>query len=85
MQGSADSGVLLQLPHFDYDVVKRMGRKRVRTLAELATMDAEERLDLFVSSGVRPRLWSVSNCIRSTLPPICSRCTAPGLLVHPEV
>ena len=51
MQGGADSGVLLQLPHFDYDVVKRMGRKRVRTLAELATMDAEERLDLFVSSG----------------------------------
>ena len=43
--------MLLQLPHFDYDVVKRMGRKRVRTLAELATMDAEERLDLFVSSG----------------------------------
>ena len=51
VQGGADSGVLLQLPHFDYDVVKRMGRKRVRTLAELATMDAEERLDLFVSSG----------------------------------
>ena len=43
--------MLLQLPHFDYDLVKRMGRKRVRTLAELATMEAEERMGLFVSSG----------------------------------
>lgn len=46
--------MLLQLPHFDYDVVKKLGRKKVRSLAELSAMDAEERLELFVTSGAAP-------------------------------
>jgi hypothetical protein len=53
LQGGTDTNVLLQLPHFDYDVLKKLGRKKVRSLAELSTMDAEERLELFVTSGVR--------------------------------
>ncbi|BDA43749.1 Translocation protein SEC63 homolog [Coccomyxa sp. Obi] len=51
-KGGADTNVLLQLPHFDYDVVKKLGRKKVRSLAELSAMDPEERLELFVTSGL---------------------------------
>lgn len=46
--------MLLQLPHFDYDVVKKLGRKKLRGLAELVAMDAEGRLELFVTSGQTP-------------------------------
>ena len=55
-QGGADTNVLLQLPHFDYDVVKKLGRKKVRSLVELSAMDAQERLELFVTSGAAPSL-----------------------------
>ncbi|EIE19320.1 hypothetical protein COCSUDRAFT_48909 [Coccomyxa subellipsoidea C-169] len=51
-KGGADTSVLLQLPHFDYDVLKKLGRKKMRSLAELAAMDPEERLELFVTSGL---------------------------------
>lgn len=54
LQGGADTSVLLQLPHFDYDVLKKLGRKKMRSLAELAAMDPEERLELFVTSGEAP-------------------------------
>ncbi len=68
MQGGADTNVLLQLPHFDYDVVKKLGRKKVRSLTELSAMDAEERLELFVTSGVTPAsaVLKVSFCQKCT-------------------
>lgn len=50
-QGGGDMNMLLQLPYFDQEVVKKIGRKKVGSIAELATMDAEERLELFVMSG----------------------------------
>jgi hypothetical protein len=50
-QGAGDMNILLQLPYFDHDVVKKIGRKKVSSVAELAAMDPEERLELFVMSG----------------------------------
>ena len=52
----------------DYELVKKLSRKRVRSLAELAALDPVSRLDALTSAGalaqrVRPlrlRLWCLA-------------------------
>lgn len=51
-QAAAESNApLLQLPHVDYELVKKLSRKRVRSLAELAALDPVSRLDALTSAG----------------------------------
>lgn len=45
---------LMQLPHADLEVAKKLGRKRVRSLAELAALAPEERGSVLESCGLRP-------------------------------
>jgi hypothetical protein len=51
MQSGSDLQLLVQLPFFDHDVVKKLSRKKVGSVAELASLDAEERLELLIMSG----------------------------------
>lgn len=52
VQGPADNTVpLLQLPHFDQDLLKRLNRKRVRTLQDLFCMPAHERREVYGFGG----------------------------------
>ncbi|KAG0597531.1 hypothetical protein M758_12G002400 [Ceratodon purpureus] len=41
----------LQLPHFSESVVKKIGRKKVRTFQELRDMSAEDRRELLIAAG----------------------------------
>lgn len=49
---------MLQLPHMDMDVIKRLGRRRVRGLGELLELAHEERIAALQGAGMhhRPRL-----------------------------
>ena len=54
-QGPSENMVpLLQLPHFDQDLLKRLQRKRVRTLQDLFCMPADERREVYAFGGMRP-------------------------------
>jgi len=55
-QAAADSPApLLQLPHVDMEAVKRLGRKRVRALADLAALAPGERVAQLTAAGAPPR------------------------------
>lgn len=43
------------LPRIDADLVKRLGRKKVRSLADLNMLPPSEREEVLVSCGTRPR------------------------------
>jgi preprotein translocase subunit Sec63 len=43
---------LLQLPHMDFELSKKLARKRVRSLQELASLSAEERQTVLGSCGL---------------------------------
>jgi len=54
-QAAADSPApLLQLPHVDMEAVKRLGRKRVRALADLAALAPDERVAQLTAAGAPP-------------------------------
>ena len=51
-QGPTENTVpLLQLPHFDQDLLKRLNRKRVRMLQDLFNMPASERREVYAFGG----------------------------------
>lgn len=51
-QGPSDNTVpLLQLPHFDQDLLKRLNRKRVKALQDLFCMPAHERREVYGFGG----------------------------------
>jgi len=55
-QAAADSPApLLQLPHVDMEAVKRLGRKRMRALADLAALAPDERVAQLTAAGAAPR------------------------------
>ena len=49
--GQDSQAPMLQLPHMDMDIIKKLGRKRVRSLGELLILESEERLTLLKSCG----------------------------------
>ncbi|KAK9839330.1 hypothetical protein WJX81_008661 [Elliptochloris bilobata] len=52
-KAAADSNApLLQLPHVDYELTKKLSRKRVRSLADLAAMAPDKRLAMLSSVGL---------------------------------
>lgn len=51
LSGAEGTAAFLQLPHFSEHVVKKIGRKKVRTLQEFRELSYEERKDLLVSKG----------------------------------
>ena len=52
LQGSAEHQIsLLQLPHFDQDLLKKIGRQQVRTLQDLYCMPASERREVYAFGG----------------------------------
>lgn len=52
VQGPSESAIpLLQLPHFDQDLLKRLGRKQVRALPDLFLMQPEDRRDVYAFAG----------------------------------
>ena len=42
---------MLQLPHVDMDVIKKLSRKKVRGLGELLDMPEQERLSILQDTG----------------------------------
>ena len=51
-QGPSDNTVpLLQLPHFDQDLLKRLNRKRVKALQDLFCMPAHDRREVYGFGG----------------------------------
>ena len=42
---------MLQLPHFDPDLLKRIGRRKVKTLQDLFSMPASERKEVYAFGG----------------------------------
>ena len=58
-QGPSESAIpLLQLPHFDQDLLKRLSRKQVRALQDLFLMLPSDRRDVFTSTSVGQALLS---------------------------
>lgn len=52
-KGPSESAIpLLQLPHFDQDLLKRLGRKQVRALPDLFLMQPEDRRDVYAFAGL---------------------------------
>ncbi|MCO5572821.1 hypothetical protein L7F22_026580 [Adiantum nelumboides] len=51
VSGAEGTAAFLQLPHFSEQVVKKIGRKKIRTLQEFRELSYEERKDLLVSKG----------------------------------
>lgn len=51
VSGADGIAAFLQLPHFDEQVVKKIGRKKVRTLQEFRELSDEERKDLLITKG----------------------------------
>lgn len=49
--GTDSQAPMLQLPHMDMDVIKKLGRKRVRGLGELLDLPEDERLSVLESTG----------------------------------
>lgn len=49
--GAEGIAAFLQLPHFNEQVVKKIGRKKVRTLQEFRELSFEERKELLISKG----------------------------------
>ena len=51
-QGPSESAVpLLQLPHFDQDLLKRLARKQVRALPDLLLMSPSDRREAYAFGG----------------------------------
>ncbi|KAK9829144.1 hypothetical protein WJX72_004149 [[Myrmecia] bisecta] len=50
--GAENAVPLMQLPHFDQDLIKRLGRRRVRSFADLADLPLEERTRALAASGL---------------------------------
>ena len=51
-QGPSESAIpLLQLPHFDQDLLKRLARKQVRALPDLYVMLPSQRQDVYRFAG----------------------------------
>lgn len=44
---------MLQLPHMGMDVIKKLGRKKVRGLGELLDMPEQDRLSTLQDTGKR--------------------------------
>ena len=67
--GVEGNAPLLQLPHVDADILRKLFRKKLRTLAEMQAADATERRDALLSAGLTteqvccvsttwlPRIW----------------------------
>ena len=52
MQGLTDNTIsMLQLPHFDQDLLKRIGRRKVKTLQDLFAMPVWERKEAYDFAG----------------------------------
>ena len=52
VQGPSESAVpLLQLPHFDQDLLKRLARKQVRALPDLLLMSPSDRREAYAFGG----------------------------------
>ena len=45
---------LFQMPHLDAEVMKRLGRKRIRSLQDLSALPPAERTSLLTSAGRLP-------------------------------
>ncbi len=45
---------MLQLPHMDTDVVKRLGRKGVRSITDLQQLGEEKMLEYLIAAGHPP-------------------------------
>ena len=43
---------LLQLPHVDADILRKLFRRKLRTLAEMQAADPKERRDALLSAGL---------------------------------
>ena len=55
VQATSDSSaVLLQLPHMSVEVLRKIVRKRIRTLPDLLQLSSQELDELLTSSGERP-------------------------------
>ena len=55
---------MLQLPHFDQDLLKRMGRRKVKTLQDLFTMPAAERKEVYAFGGEQDdKVTHVKGCL----------------------
>ena len=51
-QGPSETAIpLLQLPHFDQDLLKRLARKQVRALPDLLVMSAADRREAYAFGG----------------------------------
>ena len=42
---------MLQLPHFDQDLLKRIGRRKVKMLQDLFSMPVSERREVYAFGG----------------------------------
>lgn len=63
LQGLTDNTIpMLQLPHFDQDLLKRIGRKKVKTLQDLFSMQAWERKVVYAFGGVLFQLMASHGC-----------------------
>ena len=55
VQATSDSSaVLLQLPHMSVEVLRKIVRKRIRTLPDLLQLSSQELDELLTSSGEPP-------------------------------
>uniref|UniRef100_A0A7S3R9Y3 J domain-containing protein n=1 Tax=Dunaliella tertiolecta TaxID=3047 RepID=A0A7S3R9Y3_DUNTE len=62
--------LLLQLPHFDMDVVKKLKKQRVGTFKELQDMEPSERLGVLAQAGLRPEQVDDVSTFLSVLPTV---------------
>ena len=46
------TAVLMQLPHFDGEVVKKLKRRKINTIKELGELGQEERTEAMLASGL---------------------------------
>ncbi len=56
---------LLQLPHFDADIARKLQRKRVRGLADLQGMSVEDRGQGLSWAGLTDEQVKIPNCFKN--------------------
>jgi len=70
---SEASAGLLQLPHFDTDVLKKLKRRKVNTLKELQDLEEKERVEALQSCGLASSHVEEISTLLSSLPSIYVR------------
>lgn len=59
-------GVLLQLPHFSADVLRKLARKKIKVLHDLLILSADDRREVLQSAGLQPcDVGDVETALRS--------------------